>query len=186
MSLQVREITKGIRKDKVALKEILDLYQTAFPKQEQANPGFILGLTKKETVRFHGFYDEDAFVGLAYTLSFKDMTYLWYLAVSSDIRGKGYGSQVMKLLKDLYPNNRIVLNLDVQDAGAEDADVRKKRKEFYIKNGYKMADYACIFNKNHLDVMTIRGDVDPDEFLSIFKHNFGPIIRRLVKPKIVD
>jgi len=89
-------------------------------------------------------------------------------------------------LREIYPNNRIILNLDVQDESARDSEIRKKRKEFYIKNGYTTADYACIFNKNHLDVMTVGGNVTSSEFLSIFKNNFGPIMRLFIKPKIVS
>jgi len=186
MTLQTREITKETKKNKEAFEEVANLYRTAFPKQEQADLGFIFNLTKKDTVRFHGFYDGDTFVGLAYTLTYKDMTYLWYLAITSEVRGSGYGSQVMALLEELYPDQRIVLNLDMQDENASDAGIRQKRKEFYLKNGYETADYGCIFNKNHLDVMTIRGDVAPDEFLSIFKYNFGPLLGRLIKPKILN
>jgi len=182
--LHIKPITKEIKHDKERFDQIKQLYQSAFPKQEQASLAFIINQTKKNTVRFDAFYDEDVFVGFTYTISFGDMTYLWYLAVSSELRSKGYGSQMMRQLRDIFPNDRIVLNLDVQDEFASDSEIRKKRQEFYIKNGYVLAEYSCTFNKNHLDVMSNGGSVTANEFLSIFKPYFGPVIYFFAGPKI--
>ena len=184
--LQTKSITKAIKNDQKTFDQVKQLYSTAFPKQEQAPLNFLINETKRETIRFDAYYDGDMFVGLTYTLTYDDMTYLWYLAASAEVRGQGYGSQILQHLRETYPNNRIILNLDVQDESARDSEIRKKRKEFYIKNGYTTADYACIFNKNHLDVMTVGGNVTSSEFLSIFKNNFGPIMRLFIKPKIVS
>jgi len=184
--LHIKPITKEIKKDEKAFSQIKQLYQTAFPRQEQASLPFLINQTKKNTVRFDAFYDGDVFVGMTYTISFGDMTYLWYLAVSSEFRSKGYGSQMMHQLREIYPNNRIVLNLDVQDEFASDSEIRKKRKEFYIRNGYTTAEYSCTFNKNHLDVMSNGGNITANEFLSIFKPYFGPIMYLVARPKIIN
>jgi len=183
--LSVKPITKAIKYDKEGFQHIKDLYSSAFPRQEQVPLALLINQTKKDTVKFDAFYDGDVFVGLTYTISFKDMTYLWYLATQPDLRSKGYGSQIMRRLHEVYPNNRIVLNLDVQDESAADREVRKKRKEFYIKNGYSSTGYLCTFAGNKLDVMSINGNVTSDEFLSIFKNYFGPIMYFFSKPKIL-
>jgi len=183
--LTTKPLTKAIKNDKETFAHVKDLYYSAFPRQEQVNLSFLINQTKKDTVNFNVFYDEDVFVGLTYDISFKDTTYLWYLATRADLRSKGYGSQIMQYLREAYSSNRIVLNLDVQDESAADSEIRKKRKEFYIKNGYTLADYSCVFNRNKLDVMSINGNVTSDEFLSIFKNYFGPIVYLLAKPKII-
>jgi len=184
--LQTKSITKDIKNDQATFNQIKQLYKSAFPKQEQAPIPWLLSMTKKDTVKFDAYYDDDVFVGITYTLSFDGVTYLWYFATSSELRGKGYGSQILHHLNECFPNDRIVLNLEVQDASKSDSEMRKKRKEFYIRNGYTLADYSCIFNRNHLDVMFTHGAVTKSEFLSIFKHNFNPIMHFLTKPKIVD
>jgi len=183
--LTVKPITNSIKNDREVLQHISNLYSSAFPRQEQAPLALLINQTKKDTVKFFAFYDGDVFLGLTYTISFKDMTYLWYLAIQSDLRSKGYGSQIMRYLHELYPNNRIVLNLDIQDETAMDSEIRKKRKEFYIKNGYSSTGYLCTFHGNKLDVMSINGNVTFDEFSSIFKNYFGPVIYFFTKPKIL-
>ena len=183
--LTAKPITKAIKHDKEGFQHIKDLYTTAFPRQEQVALPFLIGQTKKESVKFDAFYDGDLFVGLAYTISYKDITYLWYLATCSDLRSKGYGSQIMQYLHEVHPDKRIVLNLDVQDESAADNDIRKKRKDFYLRSGYSSTGYLCIFNGNKLDVMSINGHVAPDEFVSIFKKFFG-IMYFIAKPKILS
>jgi len=183
--LTIKPITKDIKHDKEGFKNIKELYTSAFPRQEQVPLSFLINKTKKDTVRFDAYYDGDVFVGLAYTMSFEDMTYLWYLATDPNLRTKGYGSQIMQHLIEVYPNNRIVLNLDIQDETATDSEIRKKRKEFYIKNGYSSTGYLCTFGGNKLDVMSTNGDVTFDEFVSIFKDYFGPIMYLFSKPKIL-
>jgi len=184
--LQTKLITKTIKNDPQTLADVKQLYYSAFPKQEQAPLNFLIAQTKRETIQFTAYYDGDLFVGLTYTLTFGDMTYLWYLATSATVRGQGYGSQILQQLRATYPNNRIILNLDVQDESANDSEIRRKRKEFYLKNDYELTGYSCVFNKNHLDVMTTRGHITIDEYLSIFKNNFGPIMGLFLKPKIIN
>jgi len=184
--LQTKSITKDIKNDQACFNQIKQLYRSAFPKQEQAPISWLIHMTKKDTVRFDAYYDGDVFVGITYTLSFRGMTYLWYLATSPELRGKGCGSQILQQLTERFPNDRIVLNLEAQDASKSDSEIRKRRKEFYIRNGYTTADYSCIFNRNDLDVMFTQGVVSQSEFLSIFKHSFNPIIYFLLKPTIVD
>ena len=183
--LNAKPITKAIKHDKESFAHIRDLYSTAFPRQEQVPLPFLIKQTKNVSNKFEAFYDGGVFVGLAYTISYKDITYLWYLATRSDLRSKGYGSQIMQHLYETNPNKRIILNLDVQDASASDNDIRKKRKEFYLRNGYSSTGYLCNFNRNKLDVMSMNGYVAPDEFVSVFKDFFG-IMYFIAKPKIVS
>jgi len=183
--LTAKPITKAIKHDKEGFKHIRDLYSTAFPRQEQVALPFLIRQTKKVSNKFDAFYDGDVFVGLTYTISYKDMTYLWYLATCAELRSKGYGSQIMQHLHETHADKRIILNLDVQDESAADSDIRKKRKEFYLRSGYSSTGYLCNFNGNKLDVMSINGYVAPDEFVSIFKEFFG-IMYFIAKPKILS
>jgi len=184
--LRAKPVTTAIKHDKECFQHIQDLYFSAFPRQEQVPLPFLISKTKKPEMKFDAFYDGDEFVGLTYTVSRGDVTYLWYLATRSELRSKGYGAQIMQHLREAYPNNRIVLNLDIQNPNAPDSEICKRRKEFYIRNGYTTADYKCIFNKNKLDIMYIGGYVSADEFAAVFKGFFGPILYLFAKPKMVD
>lgn len=57
--------------------------------------GTLLKRSKREGIDFIAYYDEEKFIGLAYLITFKNLTYLWYLAVVQDLRSQGYGAQVL-------------------------------------------------------------------------------------------
>jgi GNAT superfamily N-acetyltransferase len=184
--LQVKPVTKENKHDREMINQIKTLYCSAFPPREQVPLAYLIGRTKQDNAQFNAYYEGDMFVGLTYAISYKDMTYLWYLATDSSHRSKGYGTKIMQNLRETYPSNRIVLNLDAQDATAHDSEIRKRRKEFYMKNGYTSEKYSCTFNRNHLDIMTIGGSVSSDEFLSIFRNFFGFFLNLIAAPKIIE
>ena len=83
-------------------KEIKKLYKEAFPKNERI-PIFILKLlTRKNKADFFEIYDKEQFIGLVYNVYYHDIVFVFYLAVNNDLRGKGYGSKVLELIKDKY------------------------------------------------------------------------------------
>ena len=53
------------------------------------------------------------------------------------MRSKGYGKQALEEFKKLYKDYQLVLDLELIDKNAKNNEQRIKRKNFYIKNGYK-------------------------------------------------
>lgn len=51
--------------------------------------GTLLKRSKREGIDFIAYYDEEKFIGLAYLITFENLTYLWYLAVVQDLRSQG-------------------------------------------------------------------------------------------------
>jgi len=176
--------TQPITKNFKDFHMIQALYRSAFPRQEQAPMMFLLRQTKREEITFNAYYDEGTFVGFTYTITFDNLTYLAYLAVRSDIRSKGYGAQIMQHLRESYPNNRIVLCLEVQDETAVNSAQRERRRAFYHKNGYDSAGFSCVQHGNHLDVFINKGRVTPEEFRALFKQYLGAVLFVFFKPKI--
>jgi len=97
--------------------------------------GTLLKRSKREGIDFIAYYDEEKFIGLAYLITFENLTYLWYLAVVQDLRSQGYGAQVLSHIKENYPDNCIVLNLEAENPAASNNEQRKIRKAFYLRNG---------------------------------------------------
>jgi len=165
---------------------IEDLYHTAFPKHEQVPMSFLLSRTKKEDIYFDAYYDGNNFIGFTYIITNKDLTYLFYLATSAEVRGKGYGAQILSHIKVSYPNQRLVLNCLAEDINADDNDLRLRRQKFYLRNGYIRAGFSCEMNGNHVIVFTQNGAVSTEEFLAIFKKFWGAIWFIFFKPKIKE
>ena len=180
--LQIREITKK-SKDFNLVK---DLYYSAFPVSEQAPMWLLLKQAKKDFVNFVAYYDKDEFVGFTYTTTHGNLTYLLYIAINADIRSKGYGSQILNCIKDFYPDNRIILNIETEDEKADNNEERKKRKNFYTKNGYSPAGFLVNMNDGIFEMLINNGVCTSDEFLVLFKKYIGFIPSLFYKPKTIE
>jgi len=176
--------TKPITKTMKDFSLIEDLYYTAFPKHEQVPMGMLLSRTKNKDMDFDAYYDGDVFIGFTYLIADKDLTYLFYLATSADVRGKGYGAQILSHIKANHPNQRLVLNCLAEDVQADDNDLRLRRQNFYLRNGYSHAGFSCKMNGNHMIALVQNGAVTTEEFSAIFKRFWGPIWFIFFKPKI--
>lgn len=60
-----------------------------------------------------------------------------FFAVDKALRSKGYGSAILQEIQDMYLEKKIIISIEACDKSATDIEVRTRRKEFYIRNGYK-------------------------------------------------
>ena len=122
-------------------KEIKNLYIEAFPAIERI-PLFLLKLlTKKGKADFFEIYDDTNRIGMLYIVYYKDIVFVFYLAIDNKLRGRGYGTLILDLIKDKYSENRIILNIEKLDENSANYEQRLKRKAFYEKNSFKSLEY---------------------------------------------
>jgi len=178
--LQVKPITRKME-DFSLIKEV---YTNAFPGKEGEPISLLLGNAKKGTTKFEAYYDQKKFVGLSAVSTQGDFTYLQAIAVAPSGRSKGYGSQILSYIKETHPQNRIVLNLEVQDETAANAEQRKRRKGFYLKNGYVSTRIYAHIAGNDLETMVINGTCTAEELRRYFRKYYGFIISKLIKIKV--
>jgi len=178
--------TQPITKTMTDFKLIEKLYRNAFPKQERIPMGSLLSRAKHKDIHFDTYYDGDTVVGLSYIITHKDITYLFYLATGSKIRSKGYGKQILSHIKANYYNQRLVLNCLAEDTQADDNDLRLRRQNFYLRNGYTHTGFSCDLSGNHVIVFVQNGTITTKEFSAIFKKFWGPIMFMFFKPKMRD
>ena len=141
---------KDLKNNKQYYENAKKLYNTAFPPAERIPFVILYRKAKGSNVTFFAVTQGDEFKGLVYTVWFNDIVFIFYLAVSPDARGNGIGSKILSLVKDKFPNCRLVLNIEALDENAENNDERIKRREFYVKNGffgagYYVREYSVIF-----------------------------------------
>ena len=101
-----------VKHNKEIIKDLKKLYKEAFPKNEQVPFWLLKRLSKKDNVNFYGIYEEAKFAGLVYNVIYKDIVFIFYLAIDKNARGNGYGGKILSLLKEKYKDYRIVLNIE--------------------------------------------------------------------------
>lgn len=112
------------------------LAQEAFPPKEYLPPSKLIEMSREDEFDFLALYDGDKFVGFIAVVTHKSIAYLFFLAIDKVLRGNGYGGMALKTLRSLYPGFRHVVDFEMVDDAAENNEQRKKRRSFYLKNGY--------------------------------------------------
>ncbi len=164
--------------------KISRLYKTAFPVNERAPMWFMTMKSGNENVDFWGIYSNRKWVGLAYVINEGSASYLFYLALSESMRGKGIGSRALQSLLIHYEGQRLFLALEQLDESADNFDERQKRRKFYMKNGLKPLPLTIREATVTYDVMGT-GNVKPDEYESMMKKYLGAA-SRLVSMDITE
>lgn len=84
----------------------------------------------------------------------------------------------------LYPNNRIILNIEKINEKAPNNDQRVKHRKFYIKNGYKSSGISVIQKNNVFENLIFGGDCNIREYHMLLKRFAGVFLYPFFKPKL--
>lgn len=176
--------TKFVNNKLSDLNTVKSLFFTLFPVVERVPFWFLLMKAKKNFVDFLAFYDEEDFAGFVYLITRKNLTLILYIAVNSTMQGKGYGSCILNYVKTLYPGNRFIIDIEAVNAYANNHEQRKKRRAFYIKNGYVPTGFFLIEKTEIYETLTHGGDCSITECQALIKKFTGRALYLLFKPKL--
>lgn len=167
-------------------KMLKKLYLDSFPAEERAPFFMIMSKAKKGRAEMLTAHDGNEFVGFAYMVCYRDLAYLFYLAVDKDKRGMGYGRKIVDAVKSRYRGRRIFLAREQIDKSAENYEQRVSRRNFYIRCGFK--DLPCHIKEASViyDVMGIGGRVSADEYEALITSWAGKLMRLLVDMRIIE
>ncbi|WP_150266120.1 GNAT family N-acetyltransferase [Paenibacillus tepidiphilus] len=166
--------------------QVKELYVNSFPKHERIPMPFLLWKSGKKFVDFVAFYDEDTFVGFAYLVMDKGITFVLFLATSPELRSKGYGTDILSLLQKQYADSRIILNIEALEDGASNAEQRVKRKNFYLNNGFRNAGFSLVEYGQLYEVLVYGDNVTSREYRGLMHAFVGGPLSFLFVPKFIE
>lgn len=175
------------------LKEIKTVYkkhmQKDFPPGELKPFLLIRRLWNNGCYKCYGFYEieDDRLQAYAFTMAddSTNMLLLDYFAVCGDVRGKGYGSQALMLLKEACGEWDGMI-FEVEDDDSTDIEkerlIRRRRISFYERNGVKMTDKkSAAFGVDYkLMVMPLGNESVQDRL----PENLASIYRKMLPEKV--
>lgn len=179
--MKIIEVTKKSK----YLNDVKDLYYSAFPKNEQIPFWFMMRQSEKNRSKILAFEEKSSFVGFIYAIIKDDLLYIFFFAVSSNARNEGYGSQILKLLKEEYNDFRIVLCIEEMDEKADNFEMRKRRKNFYVRNGYKDTNFTVTEYGGSYDIFVNGDNIIKNDYVDLIKKMCGPILYVFVKRKLL-
>lgn len=159
---------------KTVKEDVTRLLITAFPTNERPPVAIFFNNFKKDNNILLAFYDNDEFIGFTALTFYLDICYIFFLAVTPTHQNKGYGSQIIEIIKNDYFDYILLLAYEEVDPKYEDYYLRNKREKFYYKHGFlnnnlKTNEWGIVFQTAYLG----KRKVSFIEYKEIFKLGFG-------------
>ena len=165
---------KLISPNKEDMKRIKKLYRSAFPRIERKPFRMILRQCERGEAELFALRSKDGlFLGLAITVKHNDIVMLDYFAIHPQARGRGVGSRALKKLRAKYADRRFILEIESIDEPCKNLEIRKKRREFYLRNGLKPAGYTAQVFFTVLEVLTAGEPVSFEEYKELYRSHLG-------------
>lgn len=138
--------------------KIKRLYETAFPEDEQIPWEDLLRLIGEMPLDFTAYYDGEELIGFTIVYPRESFNWFWYFAVREELRGKGYGQQILTQWLEHYKGQTCVLDMEspYQDP-CPNPDQRKHRHDFYLRNGFRDTKVYRTYNDITWTIM-MRGE----------------------------
>ena len=140
------------------------LAEEAFPPEEYLAPSKLAEMAKAENFDFLALLDGDAFVGFMVVQTYQNLAYLFFLAIEPSCRSKGYGSRAIETLKAEYPGKKQVVDFEMPDSAAPNWKQREKRRDFYLRNGYRETGLFLTYLGVDYEVFCMDEDFEPEVF----------------------
>lgn len=160
-------------------------FQKDFNPQERKPLSYILSLKDSRCYDLLGLFQCPHEQMLGYATIWKsidtDLLLLDYLGVSSNLRNKGLGSELLSLLKEYYKDRYIIVEseLPVPGDNVKENLIRERRIAFYKRNGfqavYKMATCGMAWQALLLGALC---PLDPSEITTLMHNHktlYGPL-----------
>lgn len=161
------------------LSKVRKLYLQAFPKFERLPFWYLMVKSRKKESNLYVVYDDNAYVGLLNLAYYKDIVYVYYLAIVPSQQSKGYGSEILQHLRKIYPDKRLLLNIEKVDPAADNYQQRLNRKKFYEKNGFKNTNFEIEAEEVVYEILYFGKMVSEDEYHDLFDAYLGRVFEYL-------
>lgn len=156
--------TKRIERGFADMERVEALALEAFPPEEYFPPSEAISRQERGEMEFWALYDGNEFVGFIVMRCFRDMAYICFLAIESDKRNRGYGSQTLAALNDIYPGKKSIVDFERLDPKAPNIEQRRHRKGFYLRNGYEQTGHYIAYNGMDFEILCRGGDFSIDDY----------------------
>lgn len=111
-------IEKACKQDE---KRIYELYCASFPRMERKPFSRICRNCRNGKMEMWVIKEHTEFLGFFVCAVYEEMVLIDYFAVMPSKRGRGVGSQALKLLADIYPEQYIFLEIEPENEKASNA-----------------------------------------------------------------
>ena len=160
-------IIKKVRKGNIC-KKVKEIYNSSFPKEERIPFWMMFFTSFTNTTDFFAFYDDDTLIGFTYMAKVNNILFIMFLAVDENTRCKGYGSKILNLIKQKYPNDKIIISVTKENNNSRESNIIN----FCSKNDFKYTGYLMKSGEKIQEIFIYNGDFKKREF-QLFFHTYS-------------
>jgi GNAT superfamily N-acetyltransferase len=160
-------------------EQMRKLYQTAFPVEEQIPYADLVRLIGEMPLDFTAYYDGEELIGFTIVYPRRPYNWFWYFAVRDELRGKGYGQEILTGLIERYKDRPCILDMESPEQLCDNIEQRKRRHAFYLRNGFRDTNVFRTYDGITYTIMMIGEG-------TFTKHDYDDIIsdlRRFWQPE---
>ncbi len=161
-------VTRRISPKSRDLGKIKALYVDAFPENERFSFSMMI---KNESGHYEtfGFYKDGEFCGFAILLNSGDISHIIYFATLPEVRGLGLGAKALGALARIKVGMKIIVDIERPDPRLPDCEIRLRRKNFYIRNGYKETEVRYRWQDESYEILVLGGELSREDFGNFWK-----------------
>lgn len=156
---------KIIKYDSIYYAQVNNIYEKSFPEEER----YIMldEMLQIQNTELYCLIEDNIVLGMIYLISYKNMIFILYLAVNAEVRSKGYGSYLLKWCLQKYRDKKIYLNIEEVKENFKDYETRKKRLNFYQKNGFFITNYISQEECGNFNILSNYKEIDVEEYKTL-------------------
>ena len=164
-------ITRRIGANSKDIPKIKKLYIESFPENERFSFSMMI---KNESGNYEtfGFYQDGNFCGFAILLNSLDISHIIYFATLPELRGKGLGAKALGAMSRIKSGRRIIVDIEREQPDCEENEIRRRRKNFYLRNGYSETEVRYRWQEEAYEILVSGGKLTKEDF-GAFWHNLG-------------
>ena len=162
---------------KILSNELLLLWYEKFLKEDFVSDEIkpienILTLIKKGRYEVYGVFQDDEMI--AYASFWKkeniNLVLLDYLGVSKKYRNQGIGSKILVLIKEMLGNMPYIVEAEIPTGSSLEEDkIRKRRIEFYERNGCKKVYLMATCGMKWQTLVNSKNEIDQKKLAKLHK-----------------
>ena len=171
-------VTKKITAAQSDDQQLRLLYQTAFPMEEQIPWDDLMRLIAQMNLDFTAYYEVTEqrehsqtcldsaesrrnstegqggnLIGFIIVYPRPMFNWYWYFAVRPELRGQGKGQTILTALIEKYKGQSCVLDMESPRQVCENTELRKRRHDFYLRNGFRDTNVYRYFDDIEMTIM---------------------------------
>ncbi|MDO4306785.1 MAG: GNAT family N-acetyltransferase [Eubacteriales bacterium] len=167
-------------------EQVYALYEEAFPEEEKKPTALLETLQKQGKMELLAIEENGEFIGLAMNMLAGKTALLDYFAIASDKRDGGNGSRAVRALQERFKNQKYIFEIEMQDENASNAEDRRRRKAFYLRNGLKETGVFANVYQTDFELLTPDGSLTYEEYVEMLLCILGQEGVDILNPHIIE